>query len=100
MIKNILNVFIHDHFDVMAKGHKRSKHLKSEKAKIKLKSKTNRLPKNLNATNTSFKARKIVIREQLKHHDETEILSTRKLNIKVYKIIHLNINCINTACFS
>ncbi|EFN78967.1 Testis-expressed sequence 10 protein-like protein [Harpegnathos saltator] len=66
----------------MAKGHKHAKRLKSEKAKVKLKSKTNQLPKNLNVTNTSFKAKKIVIREQLKHHDQTEILSTRKLNIK------------------
>lgn len=70
----------------MAKRHKHIKCLKSEKAKVKLKSKTNRLPKNLNVTDTSFKAKKIVIREQLKHHDETEILSTRKLNVKVCKI--------------
>ncbi|CAL1686410.1 unnamed protein product [Lasius platythorax] len=68
----------------MAKNHKRSKRLKSEKAKIKLKAKKsiNQLPKGLNVTDTSFKIKKILIREQLQHRDETEVLSTRKLNIK------------------
>ncbi|XP_029162409.1 testis-expressed protein 10 [Nylanderia fulva] len=68
----------------MAKNHKRSKRLKSEKAKIKLKTKNsiNQLPKGLNATDTSFKIKKILIREQLQHRDETEVLSIRKLNIK------------------
>lgn len=71
----------------MTKNHKHSKRLKSEKAKIKLKTKKsiNQLPKGLNITDTSFKVKKILIREQLQHRDETEILSTRKLNIKVCK---------------
>lgn len=76
----------------MAKGHKHAKHLKSEKAKVKLKNKTKQLPKNLNVTNTSFKAKQIVVQEQLKHHDNTEILSTRKLSIKVCKRL-----CIKTC---
>ncbi|XP_017797787.1 PREDICTED: testis-expressed sequence 10 protein homolog [Habropoda laboriosa] len=67
----------------MAKGNKHLKHLKSEKAKVKLKAKkTKHLPKGLNVTNPTFKIKKIVIREQLKQHDETEILSKRKLNVK------------------
>ncbi|XP_043599134.1 testis-expressed protein 10 homolog [Bombus pyrosoma] len=67
----------------MAKGHKHLKRLKSEKAKVKLKAKkTKHLPKGLNVTDPSFKVKKIVIREQLKQHDETDILSKRKLNIK------------------
>ncbi|KAL6418476.1 hypothetical protein ACFW04_012061 [Cataglyphis niger] len=68
----------------MAKNHKRLKRLKSERAKVKLKAKKSihQLPKGLNVTDTSFKIKKILIREQLQHRDETEILSTRKLNIK------------------
>ncbi|XP_072748288.1 testis-expressed protein 10 [Anoplolepis gracilipes] len=68
----------------MAKNHRRLKRLKSEKAKTKLKTKKsiNQLPKGLNITDTSFKIKKILIREQLQHRDETEILSTYKLNIK------------------
>ncbi|XP_071650620.1 testis-expressed protein 10 homolog [Temnothorax longispinosus] len=67
----------------MSKGHKRSKRLKSEKSKIKLKTKRSvtSLPKGLNITDTSFKVKKILIREQLKQRSETEILSSRKLNI-------------------
>lgn len=67
----------------MSKNHKRSKRLKSEKAKVKLKAKVSvsQLPKGLNVTNTSFKVKKILIREQLKHRDETQVLSSRKLSI-------------------
>ncbi|XP_031848527.1 testis-expressed protein 10 homolog [Nomia melanderi] len=67
----------------MGKGHKHLKHLKSEKAKVKLKAKkTKQLPKGLNVTHPTFKVKKIVIREQLKQHDDSEILSKRKLNVK------------------
>ncbi|CAK9801943.1 Testis-expressed protein 10 homolog [Anthophora plagiata] len=67
----------------MAKGNKHLKHLKSEKAKVKLKAKkTKHLPKGLNVTNPTFKVKKIVIREQLKQPDKTEILSKRNLNVK------------------
>lgn len=67
----------------MGKNHKHLKRLKSEKAKIKLKiTKTKHLPKGLNVTDTSFKIKKILIREQFKQHDEMEILSKRKLNVK------------------
>jgi len=69
----------------MSKNRKHSKRLKSEKAKVKLKPKTsvNRLSKSLNITDTSFKVKKILIREQLKQRDESEVLSTRKLSIDV-----------------
>ncbi|XP_076292864.1 testis-expressed protein 10 [Lasioglossum baleicum] len=67
----------------MGKGHKHLKHLKSEKAKVKLKAKkAKQLPKGLNVTDATFKVKKIVIREQLKQRDDTEILSKRKLNVK------------------
>ncbi|KAL6262372.1 hypothetical protein P5V15_007461 [Pogonomyrmex californicus] len=66
----------------MAKNHKRLKRLKSEKAKVKLKAKksVNQIPKSLNITNTSFKVKKILLPEQLKHRGETEI-GICKLNI-------------------
>lgn len=69
----------------MGKNNRHQKNLKSEKAKVKLKTKksTKPLPKGLNVTDTTFKVKKIVIREQLKHHEESEILSRRKLNVKV-----------------
>lgn len=69
----------------MGKNHRHMKNLKSERAKIKLKTskKSNQLPKGLNVTNTSFKSKKIVIQEQLKQQDSTEVLSRRKLNVKV-----------------
>lgn len=68
----------------MGKNQRHQKALKSEKAKVKLKTKKglNNLPKGLNITDTTFKAKKIIIREQLKQHEESEILSRRKLNIK------------------
>ncbi|XP_054008434.1 testis-expressed protein 10 homolog [Hylaeus anthracinus] len=67
----------------MGKNNRHMKHLKSEKAKVKLKAKKAKpLPKGLNVTDPTFKVKKIVIREQLKHHDDTEILSKRKLNVK------------------
>lgn len=73
----------------MSKNHKRSKRLRSEKSKVKLKAKRSidRLPKNLNTTDTSFKVKKILIREQLKQRNETEVLSSHKLNIDVCKSI-------------
>jgi pre-rRNA-processing protein IPI1 len=68
----------------MPKNHKHQKQLKSEKAKVKLKTKgSKQLPKGLNITDTNFKVKKIIIREQLKHQDVTQILSRRKLNVKV-----------------
>ena len=69
----------------MGKNNRHIKNLKSEKAKVKLKAskKGKQLPKGLNITNTSFKTKKIVIQEQLKQQDSSEILSRRKLNVKV-----------------
>ena len=71
----------------MGKNHKHQKQLKSEKAKVKLKTTTKGskqpLPKGLNITDASFKVKKIVIREQLKQQDGSQILSRRKLNVKV-----------------
>lgn len=75
--------------EIMGKGQKHVKRVKAEKAKVKFKGKksTNQLPKGLNVTDTSFKVKKILIREQLQQRDESEILSTRKLNIKVQETI-------------
>lgn len=68
----------------MGKNNRHKKLLKSEKAKVKLKAKgSKQLPKGLNITDASFKVKKIIIREQLKYQDETQILSRRKLNVKV-----------------
>ena len=69
----------------MGRTTKHVKQLKSEKTKVKLKTskKPQVLPKGLNVTNTSFKTKKIVIQEQLKQQDSSEILSRRKLNVKV-----------------
>ena len=68
----------------MVKNNRHKKLLKSERAKVKLKTKgTKQLPKGLNITDASFKTKKIIIREQLKQHDGNQILSRRKLNVKV-----------------
>lgn len=67
------------------------KFLKSEKSKTKLKSKKE-LPKGTNVTKTNFKVKKIVLKEQLKQHGETEALSVRKLNINelLLRLNHFN----------
>ncbi|KAI5636265.1 rix1 complex component involved in 60S ribosome maturation domain-containing protein [Phthorimaea operculella] len=67
------------------------KFLKSEKSKTKLKSKKE-LPKGTNVTKTNFKVKKIVLKEQLKKHGESEALSTRKLNAKelLSRLNHFN----------
>lgn len=75
--------------NIMAKG-QHLKRLRSEKAKVKLKAKTKHLPKGLNVTDTSFKAKKILIRGQLQQRDETDILSTRKLSISVTELLLYN----------
>lgn len=69
------------------------KFLKSEKAKTKLKGKKE-LPKGTNVTKTNFKVKKIVIQEQLKKHGQTEILSSKKLNVKelLTRLSHFNTN--------
>uniref|UniRef100_A0A2H1V7T9 SFRICE_014571 n=1 Tax=Spodoptera frugiperda TaxID=7108 RepID=A0A2H1V7T9_SPOFR len=71
---------------------RRQKFLKSEKSKTKLKGKNKELPKGTNVTKTNFKVKKIVLREQLKKHGETEALSTRKLSIKelLSRLNHFN----------
>ncbi|KAI5750036.1 hypothetical protein M8J76_012318 [Diaphorina citri] len=63
-------------------GHK--KFVKKEKARVKLrKSYKTILPKGQNVTNTEFKVKRIVIREQLKERGENELLSVqRKLSVK------------------
>lgn len=67
------------------------KFLKSEKSKTKLKAKKD-LPKGTNVTKTNFKVKKIVIKEQLKKHGDSEALSTRKLNVKelLSRLNHFN----------
>lgn len=69
------------------------KFLKSEKSKTKLKAKKD-LPKGTNVTKTNFKVKKIVIKEQLKKHVESEWLSTRKLNVTelLSRLKHFNIH--------
>ncbi|KAJ0183195.1 hypothetical protein K1T71_001171 [Dendrolimus kikuchii] len=67
------------------------KFLKSEKSKTKLKAKKD-LPKGTNVTKTNFKVKKIVIKEQLKKHNTSEVLSTRKLNLNdlLSRLTHFN----------
>lgn len=69
------------------------KFLKSEKSKTKLKAKKD-LPKGTNVTKTNFKVKKIVIKEQLTKHADSEALSTRKLNVKelLSRLNHFNIH--------
>lgn len=72
----------------MGKNNRHKKNIKSEKSKVKLKqAKAKLLPKGQNITDTTFKVKKIVIREQLKEHDQSEILSRRKLNVKVITLL-------------
>ncbi|XP_066992048.2 testis-expressed protein 10 homolog [Anabrus simplex] len=59
---------------------KHKKQERKEKSKVKLKAK--KLPKGQNITDTSFKVKKIVIREQLQAPNTDDLLSRRKLNIK------------------
>lgn len=69
----------------MGKNHRHKKLLKSEKAKVKLRTKTQKtkfLPKGANVTDTTFKIKPIVVQEQLKAKSEAEPLSRRKLNVK------------------
>ncbi|XP_075212358.1 testis-expressed protein 10 homolog isoform X2 [Lycorma delicatula] len=71
-------------------SHKRF--VKKEKNKVKLKG-NKLLPKGLNITDTTFKVKKIVIKEQLKEHGPSELLSRKKLNIKelVSRLNHHNL---------
>lgn len=70
----------------MGKGHRLLKKKKEEKSKVKLKGSTKFLPKGTNVTDTTFKVKQIVIREQLKVSSNSDTLSSRKLNIKVFQI--------------
>lgn len=67
----------------MGKGHRLLKRKKAEKSKVKIKGSTKHLPKGTNVTDTNFKIKQIVVREQLKVANTSELLTTRKLNIKV-----------------
>lgn len=72
----------------MGRKQSHKKDIKAEKSKVKLKqSKTKFLPKGQNVTNTTFKIKSIVIPQQLKEKGSEEILSRRKLNIKVSNLI-------------
>ncbi|RZF47262.1 hypothetical protein LSTR_LSTR004971 [Laodelphax striatellus] len=72
-------------------SHKRF--MKKEKNKVKLKGQR-LLPKGQNVTNTNFKVKKIVIKEQLKAADNSELLSKKKLNVKelVSRLTHHNVS--------
>ncbi|XP_047119984.1 testis-expressed protein 10 homolog [Schistocerca piceifrons] len=65
----------------MGKKNRSKKFEREEKSKVKLKKKQ-LLPKGQNVTDTTFKVKKIVIREQLKAPSSEEPLSSRKLNVK------------------
>uniref|UniRef100_A0A1B6L904 Pre-rRNA-processing protein Ipi1 N-terminal domain-containing protein n=2 Tax=Graphocephala atropunctata TaxID=36148 RepID=A0A1B6L904_9HEMI len=73
-------------------GYKRFK--KQEKAKVKLKGKKTILPKGQNVTDTTFKVKKIIVKEQLKEHGEHELLSKKHLNIKelISRLSHHNVS--------
>lgn len=66
----------------MGKNHRHQKKLKKEKAKVQIKSKTKFLPKGQNITDTTFKIKPIVIREQLREKDQNEA-SKQKFNVLV-----------------
>jgi hypothetical protein len=63
-------------------GHHK-KFIRKERAKVKLKAKKTVLTKAQNVTDTSFKVKKIVLKEQLKSEIPHEQQLRRKLNIKV-----------------
>lgn len=65
----------------MGKKQRSKKFEREEKSKVKLKKKQ-LLPKGQNVTDTTFKVKKIVIREQLKVPSSEEPLSSRKLSVK------------------
>lgn len=84
----------------MGKNHRHKKHLKSEKAKIKLKTaKTKFLPKGQNVTDLSFKIKPIVLPEQLKSKGD-EVVSSRKLNLKeiLNRLTHYNATVKHDNC--
>lgn len=66
-------------------GYKKFK--KQEKAKVKLRGK--KLAEATNVTDTNFKVKKVVIKEQLKEHGEDELLSNKHLNLKVRYVKYL-----------
>jgi hypothetical protein len=63
-------------------GHHK-KFIRKEKSKVKLKAKKTVLTKAQNVTDTSFKVKKIVLREQLKSGVPDELQMRRKMNVKV-----------------
>lgn len=66
----------------MAKaGYKKFK--KQEKARVKLKGNKTILPKGQNITDTNFKVKKIIVKEQLKEHSNLELLTKKRLSFKV-----------------
>lgn len=54
------------------------KFVKKEKASVKLKGHKTLLPKGQNVTDTSFKVKKIVVKEQLKPHAENEAVTKKR----------------------
>ena len=74
-------------------GGKHKKHLRAEKAKVKLKGA--KLPKGLNVTKTEFKVKKIVLKEQL--HDDFDVNEgRRKVNVKVRLLYSISIGNLYT----
>ena len=65
---------------------KHKKNLRTEKSKVKLRSKQEKdrlLPKGLNITNVAFKTKKINIQSQLKQSDDSLIVNNKILDVKV-----------------
>lgn len=80
-------------------GKSRRKFIKKEKAKVKLKSSKTVLPKGQNLTDTNFKVKKIVIKDQVKPHEKGELLSTTKLNVQVSTIcFRFSVNVATVKC--
>lgn len=66
----------------MTKSARAKKAKKADFAKVKLKV-GRRLKKAQNETRTDFKARKIILKEQLSRKSEEELLTRKKRNVKV-----------------
>ena len=67
---------------------------KQENSKVKLKASKKLLPKGQNVTDTNFKVKKIVIRDQVHEHKVGEFLNKKNLNCQVSNIM---IDFINTC---
>lgn len=56
---------------------------KQERSKVKLKETKTHLPKGQNVTDTNFKVKKVIIRDQVHQHKDGEILNKKNLSCQV-----------------